>query len=1368
MTNSHHPTQQTSTSINSTSMNSDSHADAPHKRELYTRLDQLRYADQHRFRRRLSKAKADKALRAIAKDLDKAAAIIPAIEQAIPDIDFPEGLPVSRSVDEISTAIDNHQVVVIAGETGSGKTTQIPKICLQLGRGRRGLIGHTQPRRLAARTVAERISDELDQSIGESVGYAIRFDDRVGKNTAVKLMTDGILLAELQRDPKLYAYDTIIIDEAHERSLNIDFLLGYLKRLLPQRPDLKVIITSATIDPQSFADHFRDPHTNQPAPIIEVSGRTYPVEVRYRPLEIDVDGKTVAIEPVDGLCTAAEELLAEGSGDILCFLPSERDIRDAQDALEKKRWRGVEIVPLFGRLSNQEQHRVFAPHSKRRIVLATNIAETSLTVPGIHYVIDTGTARISRYSTRTKVQRLPIEPISQASANQRAGRCGRIADGIAIRLYSEEDFASRPEFTDPEILRTNLASVILQMSSLKLGPVADFPFVQPPEPKAVRDGLVLLDELDAIEPAGSHGAHRSSGSADTAPRLTTIGKQLARIPVDPRLARMLVEAEKLECLQPVIVLVAAMTLQDVRERPLEHQQQADQAHARFRSRTSDFLSLLSLWGYITEQKAELSGNQFRKRMKEEFLHFMRIREWFDLVRQLQDIARDMRWTLSGESDGQRGGVRMADGKLAGDSVAVHRALLTGLLSNIGARISDSAEFQGARGTKFLIFPGSGVAKKPPELVMASELVETSRLFARGVAAIEPAWVETAAHSLLKHHYSDPHWSYKRGAAMATQRSTLYGVPIIADRTISYHRVDPETARIMFIQHALIAGEWKTSHKFFHDNLEKLSAAGEYEEKARRRGIIADEDALFEFYDQRLPESVTHSKAFDGWWKKARRTQPDLLDFNPADLLTDGAESVTEQDFPDHWRHAGLDLELDYMFEPGHRRDGVTVNIPVPMLASIDPEPFTWLVPGLREELVTELIRGLPKALRRSLVPAPDFAARAMEHLLPYESDLLQQAAGAFQKLGARGINATDFSWEKLPSHLKMTFAAIDKRGNIIDDDKDLRALQKRQAGKISASITKKVENKVRDTHKHSPNESHARPQQQSARTYVASWTAENLGTIPETIEHEVDQHTVTAYPALTMSERGLSVQYYPTRAAADSAMMTATLTLLLRNLTVNTQKMVNGLPLQQRVAVDHYPHGGADGLVSDARIAALRDLLVAHGGPVRSPAEFEKLKSAIGQQLPREVRQAVVTLAPGLVRYSKLADELENWEGPAIDDMRGQLEFLLPKNAISIHGISQLRHLPRYLQAMEIRLDDMATNPDKDGERQDVIDDCLAYVRNRLRRLPAGAEKSPKVTKIRWMIEELRVSLFAQRLGTAHPVSARRIRKAVDGLGKNS
>ena len=954
---------------------------APSRDELFAALDNVTIAEARSFRRRLSKARAPKALREIGQDIQAAADRLALVDAAVPQLTYPDSLPVSARKDDIAAAIEKNQVVIIAGETGSGKTTQIPKICLDIGRGRRGLIGHTQPRRIAARTVAERIASELDQDIGESVGYAIRFDDQVSDNTAVKLMTDGILLAEMQRDRFLNKYDTIIIDEAHERSLNIDFLLGYLKRLLPKRPDLKVIITSATIDPESFAEHFAQPN-GTPAPIIEVSGRTYPVEIRYRPLEFEAGGKLVDQDPLDGLTEAIEELMAEGDGDILCFFPGERDIRDAMEAIEAKKWKNVEVAPLFGRLSNQEQHRVFSNHRGRRIVLATNIAETSLTVPGIRYVVDTGTARISRYSTRTKVQRLPIEPISQASANQRSGRCGRVADGIAIRLYSEQDFQSRPEFTDPEILRTNLASVILQMVSLKLGDIEQFPFLQPPQFKAIRDGLNLLHELGALQ-----DKHEK-------PTLTETGRNLARIPLDPRMARMLIEAHTNGCLHDVIIIVAAMTIQDVRERPLDYQAQADQAHARFKDKTSDFLSMLKLWDYIKQTRNEQSGNKFRKRMKQEFLHYMRIREWFDLVRQLKDVSKQLGW------DYQEGTERRSDD--------IHIALLSGLLSNIGARDGNSKEFHGARNTRFLVFPGSALAKKPPEFVMAAELVETSRLWARDVAAIDPAWVEKLGADLLKHNYSDPTWSRKRAAAIAHQKSTLYGVPIVADRTVPYHRVDPVAARDMFIRNALIAGEWNAHHDFLKANAQALDEAAEYEEKARRRGLIVDEDTLFDFYDQRIPDKVTTGRHFDSWWKKKRRQKPDLLNFDPATLVDD-SHDVTEVSFPDHWRKGSIDYELTYKFEPGDPLDGVTVMVPVPMLAGLDTEGFDWLVPGLRLELVNELIRSLPKALRRTVVPAPEFAERAMERLIPFEGPLTQQLADVLRELGGHGINASDFN-----------------------------------------------------------------------------------------------------------------------------------------------------------------------------------------------------------------------------------------------------------------------------------------------------------------------------------------------------------------------
>ena len=1290
--------------------------ETPSRDELFAALDNVTLSEARSFRRRLKKARAPKALQEIGAEIHAAAELVALTDAAVPAITYPDTLPVTDRKDDIAAAIRDNQVVIIAGETGSGKTTQIPKICLELGRGRRGFIGHTQPRRIAARTVAERIASELDQKIGESVGYAIRFDDRVSETTAVKLMTDGILLAEMQRDRFLNKYDTIIIDEAHERSLNIDFLLGYLKRLLPKRPDLKVIITSATIDPESFAAHFADADGN-PAPIIEVSGRTYPVEIRYRPLEFEAGGKVVDQDPLDGLTEAIEELMREGDGDILCFFPGERDIRDAMEAIEGKKWKNVEVTPLFGRLSNQEQHRVFSEHRGRRIVLATNIAETSLTVPGIRYVVDTGTARISRYSTRTKVQRLPIEPISQASANQRSGRCGRVADGIAIRLYSEQDFESRPEFTDPEILRTNLASVILQMVSLKLGDIEQFPFIQPPEHKAIRDGLTLLHELGALH------------DKQDKPSLTTIGRDLARIPLDPRMARMLIEANTNGCLDDVMVIVAAMTIQDVRERPLDFQAQADQAHARFKDKTSDFLSMLKLWDYIKQTRNEQSGNKFRKRMKQEFLHYMRIREWFDLVRQLKDVAKQLGWTY------QEGTERRSDD--------IHMSLLSGLLSNIGARDGNSKEFQGARNTRFLVFPGSALAKKPPEFLMAAELVETSRLWARDVAAIDPAWVEKLGADLLKHNYSEPTWSRKRAAAIAHQKSTLYGVPIVADRTVPYHRVDPSAARDMFIRNALIAGDWNTHHAFFKANAQALDDAAAYEEKARRRGLIVDEDTLFDFYDQRIPAKVTTGRHFDSWWKEERRRTPDLLDFDPAKLIDD-SHDVTEESFPDHWRKGSIDYELTYKFEPGDPLDGVTVMVPIPMLAGLDTEGFDWLVPGLRLELVTELIRSLPKALRRTVVPAPEFAERAIDRLIPYEGPITQQLADVLRELGGQGINATDFQASKLPAHLRMNYGAIDKRGKIVDSDRDLAVLIRRQAGHIKSSVS--------------------RVSRTAESTAVSEWTDDTLGAIDDTVTTTVDGHEVTAYPALVATKDGVELKVHPTKAAADAAMVTTTLTLLMREISVNPPQMVKGLPLQQRVAVDSYPHGGADGLVNDARVAAIRDLMLEAGGPVRTPTAFQKLKDTVKPQISGRVRQAVVAIAPGLAEYSNLRAELAHWDGPAIDDMREQLDFLLPRNAITVHGMAHLRHLPRYIQAMRIRLEDMNLDPDRDADRQAEIDNAKAYLSNRLRNLPAGREKTREVKDVRWMIEELRVSLFAQRLGTAHAVSLRRIQKAVDKL----
>ncbi|WP_280314825.1 ATP-dependent RNA helicase HrpA [Nocardia abscessus] len=1020
---------------------------ATDSRELRTRLANLSLRDEHRLRRKLDKARGGD-LSEVEAEIATAELRVEARRAAVPEIRYPEQLPVTARRADIAAAIAKHQVVIVAGETGSGKTTQIPKICLELGRGIRGTIGHTQPRRLAARTVAERIAEELGTELGDVVGYTVRFTDHASEHTLVKLMTDGILLAEIQRDRLLRRYDTIIIDEAHERSLNIDFLLGYLKQLLPRRPDLKVIITSATIDPELFARHFADEAGN-PAPIVEVSGRSYPVEIRYRPLalelpgavedEDDEDTRVVDRDPVDAIGDAVTELFDAGDGDVLVFLSGEREIRDTADALRDLKLPRTEILPLYARLSTAEQHRVFAPHTGRRVVLATNVAETSLTVPGIRYVVDPGTARISRYSMRTKVQRLPIEPVSQASARQRSGRCGRVADGICIRLYSEDDFESRPTFTEPEILRTNLAAVILQMTALGLGDIENFPFVEAPDRRAIRDGVALLEELGAL--ARRDDAAARTGDDDAALSLTPIGREMAQLPVDPRMARMLVEANRNGCLADVLVIVAALSIQDVRERPAEHQQAAAAEHARFTVEGSDFLAYLRLWEYLGGQRKSLSSNQFRRMCREEFLHYLRIREWQDLHGQLRTITKGLGWSTRADEpadgarsagadattpdrksgnrtrrngparrrgDGRSGADRdrsalaaaaVDDDGMPWDSTAIHQALLAGMLSHIGVREAESREFLGARNAKFMIFPGSSLAKKPPRWVMAAELVETSRLWGRMAAKIEPEWAERLAGDLVKRTYSEPHWSAKRGAARAYERVTLYGIPLVTGRAVDYGRIDAELSRELFIRHALVQGEWQTRHEFFHRNRALLEDVADLEHRARRRDILVDDEVLFEFYDKRLPADIVSVRHFDSWWRSARREDPELLDFSTSTVVNEGAAALDPAAFPDSWRQGELSFPLSYQFEPGTEEDGVTVRIPVEQLAHVRAVGFDWLVPGMRDELAAALIKTLPKALRRSVVPAPDFAAAALAALTPRAEP---RGAGQGRAQGRRG------------------------------------------------------------------------------------------------------------------------------------------------------------------------------------------------------------------------------------------------------------------------------------------------------------------------------------------------------------------------------
>ncbi len=949
--------------------------------------------DRFRFSKRIdgaSKIKNESARNAvfdeIALDIAQSMMVVEQRKQQMPKIEYPALLPVSQKRDDIAQAIAHHQVVIVAGETGSGKTTQLPKICAELGRGKYGLIGHTQPRRLAARSVANRIAEEMETELGGFVGYKVRFTDQISDQTQIKLMTDGILLAEIQNDRFLNQYDTIIIDEAHERSLNIDFILGYLKQLLPRRPDLKVIITSATIDPERFSKHFSN------APIIEVSGRTYPVEVRYRPLAGDDDSESDR-DQLEGIFQAVDELCDEGLGDILIFMNGEREIRDTADALSKRNLRDTEIVPLYARLSAGEQNKIFQPHAGRRIVLATNVAETSLTVPGIKYVIDPGTARISRYSYRTKVQRLPIEPISQASANQRKGRCGRTEEGICIRLYSEEDFLSRPEFTDPEILRTNLASVILQMTALGLGDIEAFPFVEAPDKRNIQDGVRLLEELGAI----------NDQIKDPKKRLTESGKQLARLPIDPRLARMVLEASKLGCLKEVMIIASALSIQDPRERPSDKQQSADDKHRRFNHEDSDFLTLVNLWHYIGQQQKALTSNQFRRQCKLDYLNYLRVREWQDVYTQLHQSTREMGFKLNDEP---------------GSYHAVHSAILVGLLSHIGMKDQEKNEYHGARNARFNIFPASGLFKKQPKWVMSAELVETSKLWARVVAKIEPDWIEPLAKHLSKRSYSEPHWSKKNAAVMAYEKVMLYGIPIVPKRLVNYGTIDPVLSREIFIRSALVEGDWETKHAFFKQNRALLAEVEELEHKSRRRDILVDDEELFQFYDQRVGTEVVSGRHFDAWWKTASRKTPDLLSFEKEMLFKGDASHITDLDYPNFWHQGNLKLKLSYQFEPGENSDGVTVHIPLPILNQVEPHGFDWQIPGLRHELVVSLIKSLPKTLRKNFVPAPNYADAFLARVTPFEMPLLDAMEKELRRMTGVTVLREDWKLDQLPAHLK--------------------------------------------------------------------------------------------------------------------------------------------------------------------------------------------------------------------------------------------------------------------------------------------------------------------------------------------------------------
>ncbi|GAC1385955.1 MAG: ATP-dependent RNA helicase HrpA [Marmoricola sp.] len=1243
------------------------------------------------------------------------------------NITFPPELPVSERREEIARAISEHQVVIVAGETGSGKTTQLPKICLALGRGQDRAIAHTQPRRIAARSVADRIAEELGVELGDEVGYQVRFTDQTSAQTRVKVMTDGVLLNELQRDRDLRRYDTIIIDEAHERSLNIDFLLGYLKRLLPKRPDLKVIITSATIDPQSFAAHFADRHGN-PAPIVEVSGRTYPVEVRYRPLtdldQVDDEGEVLVRDLTDAICDGVEELFVATAGDVLVFLPGEREIRDAASALEKraKRGRPVEIVPLYSRLSAAEQHKVFAAHSQRRVVLATNVAETSLTVPGITGVVDTGLARISRWSLRTKVQRLPIEPISQASARQRSGRCGRTEAGIAIRLYSEHDFEARPAFTEAEILRTNLASVILQMTALRLGDIARFPFLDPPDQRSVRDGVSLLAELGALREG----------------RLTGVGRRLARLPVDPRLGRMLVEADRLGCLREVIVIVAALSGQDPRERPEEKKPQADQAHARFRDPRSDFMTWLNLWSYLQERQSELGSSAFRRLCRDEYLNFLRVREWQDLERQLRQVAKETKMALPRSSS-------------TPDADAIHQAVLSGLLSHIGILDREAAaarrsgkrigDYLGARGARFSIFPGSGVAKARPDVVMAAELVETSALWGRQVAAIDPAWAERLGGDLVKRAWSEPHWSRRRASAQAYERVTLYGVPLVVDRLVSLGSRDPEAARELFIRHALLAGEWATQHRFLQKNAALLRDAAEWEDRARRRDIVVDEETLFDFYDARIPAEVVSGAHFDSWWKQERRRHGDLLTFDPDMLVRDEALGEATS-FPDVWRDGDQSLELRYRFEPGHPDDGVTVDVPLGTLGGLSADQFGWQVEGLREELVTALLRGLPKALRVHVVPVPDTTRAFLSEVAPGEESLTS-ALSRFIR-ARKGVFVPDEAWDldRLPGHLRPTFRVLDEDGRVVSSGKDLDELRAPLAADFDAA--------VRDV-------------ASSALPKVTGATGWVFGEIPESFRTVRAGHAVEAFPALVDEGASVGLDVFGRRDWAQAHHRRGIRRLLALDQAKVIDELATSLDTRQKLMLASAPDPTRT-VLEEVLLAAIDEAMPDVSG-TRSSDDLEALRSSVEDGLvdrSRRYLEVVIRALTTAVEVDRsVGGRVEMAALSAMADMQSQYAELIKPGFVATAG-PWLQHYPRYLTAILRRIERLGDLA-RDRQAADRVATFQSLVVEGYRALPEGQPPTRDLEHARWLVEEFRVSLWAQQLGTAEPVSERRLSKLLYG-----
>ncbi|EWC42730.1 ATP-dependent RNA helicase HrpA [Stutzerimonas stutzeri] len=1345
---------------------------------LLKNLDQALFADRHRLRRQLHELRKKPDEARLAQWLERfqaSAAKVEARRQSVPAIRYDDALPIAAKRDEIKAALEKHQVLVIAGETGSGKTTQLPKICLEIGRGVHGLIGHTQPRRLAARSVATRVAEELATPLGELVGYQVRFEDQSKESSLIKLMTDGILLAETQHDRFLEKYDTIIVDEAHERSLNIDFLLGFLKTLLPRRPDLKVIITSATIDLERFSEHFDG------APIVEVSGRTYPVEIWYRPLaaEIDEDGNRIEDDlTVDqGILAALDEIAAheksvgQRPGDVLVFLPGEREIRDAAEVLRKANLKFTEVLPLYARLTPAEQQKIFQPRPGRKIVLATNVAETSLTVPGIRYVIDSGTARISRYSYRSKVQRLPIEAVSQASANQRKGRCGRVEPGICIRLYSEEDFLGRPEFTDPEILRTNLAAVILQMLHLRLGDIQDFPFIEPPDGKAISDGFNLLQELSAV--------NREN-------QLTPLGRQLARLPIDPRLGRMLLEAAQQGSLAEVLIVASALSVQDVRERPADRQQAADQAHAQWKDPDSDFAALINLWRGFEEKRQELGSNPLRSWCRKNFLNYLRLREWRDAHRQLTLIVRELKLNTDRKDGGNTSRSELAreqvsTGKLreqarsyeepaaanlapttdkklnaklaqqaeaseaaqkAKSYAAVHKAILAGLLSQIGNK-TEEGDFLGARQRRFWVHPSSVIGRKKPNWLMAAELVETTKLFARMVARIEPDWIEPLAGHLIKKNHFEPHWEKKRGQVVAYEQVTLYGMIVVGRRPVHYGPIDPPAARELFIREGLVRGEMHSRARALSANRELLERLDELEAKARRRDILADEETLFDYYDARLPADIYQTASFENWYKRESAKNPQLLIMREEDVLAREASEVTAAQYPDYLRIGELQLPLEYHFEPNHPRDGVTLRVPAPLLPQLRSERLDWLVPGLLETKAVALVRNLPKALRKNFVPVPDFVGAALAKIA-FAEGALPEALGR-ELLRMTGARVPEEAWAEaaagLENHLKMNIEVVDARGKFLGEGRDLAELTARFAEASQAAL--------------------APPQQKAEQKPVE---AKGFAQVAEKAQAKMAGLSMTVYPALVEEAGVVKEGRFPTQAEAEWQHRRALQRLLLQQLAEPAKYLRNKLPGLTELGLLYRDMGKVDALVEDILLASLDSCIL--DGEAQLPRDGAALASLAerkrGDWTAHAERLARLTLEilkhwHGLQKRFKGRIDLA--QAVALNDIKAQLANLIYPGFVRETPAEWLKEYPRYLKTVEQRFEKIGAQLQRDRVWSGELAGYWEQYQARLKKHLQEGKRDSELALYRWMLEEYRVSLWAQQLGTKMAVSDKRLNK---------